>query len=489
MPANFENKNPLYQTQKAMRDQAMDFYEGRKRVEGRQIYLTRHPYETDKNYEIRLERSTYRNLAAPIVDVFSSYICDKRPGRTLPKELEPLVADVDRQQTTADVFFANQARLAAARGVSLVLCDTEKSAGTSIADAEAAGRRNLPYFVAIDPDDVWDWHIDKAGLAWCVIHSVELMSAQPFAGRTGRETLTVWSRNGWQRYAGREIDLDGPDASMNSMADGMALIAEGDHPLGETPLVPILFEPTSLLTGNPATDDVLSLILRVYRRDSELDKMLFDVAVPLAIINGLDPDDKDKFIRSSSSILVSSMQGGISAQYLEPTGQSFQALREMLDNDIRSIREIALRMVRPDSAQAISAESKSIDKQQLDTQLASFARRCANGEKKCFELAYKWLHNGAAPAPDAILTPYNEDYGLGAMEKLDREYLLQMFNANAVSQETYLELLQKLNVLGADFDIEAALASTSRQIKDSEGPSGISESAKSLLDLASKTTP
>ncbi|MFR0875653.1 MAG: hypothetical protein ACLSHC_14480 [Bilophila wadsworthia] len=30
----------------------------------------------------------------------------------------------------------------------------------------------------------------------------------------------------------------------------------------------------------PATDDVLSLILRIYRRDSELDKMLFDRAVP-----------------------------------------------------------------------------------------------------------------------------------------------------------------------------------------------------------------
>ena len=28
------------------------------------------------------------------------------------------------------------------------------------------------------------------------------------------------------------------------------------------------------MTGLPATDDVLSLILRIYRRDSELDKML-----------------------------------------------------------------------------------------------------------------------------------------------------------------------------------------------------------------------
>ena len=45
------------------------------------------------------------------------------------------------------------------------------------------------------------------------------------------------------------------------------------------PLVPFLFEPTSPMTGLPATDDVLSLILRIYRRDSELDKMLFDLSL------------------------------------------------------------------------------------------------------------------------------------------------------------------------------------------------------------------
>lgn len=135
------------------------------------------------------------------------------------------------------------------------------------------------------------------------------------------------------------------------------------------------------------------------------------------------------------------------------------------------------------------AKSASKRAEELDTQLANFARRCANGEKKCFELAYKWLNNGKAPEPDAILTPYNEDYGLGAMEKLDREYLLQMLRANAISQETYLQLLQKLNVLGKDFDIEAALASSSREIKDSEGPSGVAKAGQSLLELAGRVTP
>lgn len=235
----------------------------------------------------------------------------------------------------------------------------------------------------------------------------------------------------------------------------MNLVGEGRHPLGEPPLVPLLFEPQTQMTGLPATDEVLSLILRVYRRDSELDKMLFDCAVPLAIINGLDMEQKEAFIRSSSNILISSAYQGISAQYLEPSGASFNSLREALQNDVQSIREIALRMVRPDSAVAISAQSKSIDKQQLDAQLANYARRCANAEARCFELAYKWLNNGRRPEKDAIQTPYNEDYSLGEMEKLDRAYLLEMFRSGAIGKEAYLRFLQKLGVVGADVDIEA----------------------------------
>ena len=46
-----------------------------------------------------------------------------------------------------------------------------------------------------------------------------------------------------------------------------------------------------------------------------------------------------------------------------------------------TVREISLRMVRPQSAVGESAESKAIDKTQLDTQLASFARRSGSARK------------------------------------------------------------------------------------------------------------
>lgn len=73
------------------------------------------------------------------------------------------------------------------------------------------------------------------------------------------------------------------------------------------------------------------------------------------------------------------------------------------------MREIALRMVRPQSAVGESAESKAIDKTQLDTQLASFARRSGSAEALCWKLAARWL--GAKE--DGIEAKYNESYDVG----------------------------------------------------------------------------
>lgn len=235
MPMNFAQKHPLYLLAKYRRDKAMDLYEGGCRVEGKEKYLIRHPYETQKQYEIRLERSTYRNFAAPVVDVFSSYICDKRPKRTLPEALSPMLENIDRRQTDADVFFANQARLAAARGASFILCDMERAQGATQADDRLAGRRALPYFVAVNPDDVYDWSLDERGLAWAVIHSTEPLPGRPFEAPMGRDILTVWSRSGWRKYAGKPHSADTIAAiDIGSALDGsMELEAEGAHPLGE----------------------------------------------------------------------------------------------------------------------------------------------------------------------------------------------------------------------------------------------------------------
>lgn len=405
----YSKKHPDYSESYQRRGLALDLYEGGRRVEENPAYLIRHPYETQKQYDIRFQRATYRNFAAPIVDVFASFINEGRPQRVLPAKLEDMQENVDRLGTKANTFFADVTRLAAAGGIRFVQVDAEPQAGVTQAEAEEAGRRQWPYFISLDPTDVWDWEIGADGLDWVVIHGAGMEGNAPFTKGTRYETLTVWTRTEWTRYR-RETDSTAKAAT----SLGWKEYDKGINPSGVVPVVPFTFEDTagSIMSGVPATDDVLSLVLRIYRRDSELDKMLFDRAVPLLNVGGVSQEHWDTFVVASSNALMSTEPGGITAQYVEPSGTAFQAQAEALARDEASVREIALRMVRPQSAVGESAESKAIDKTQLDTQLASFARRSGSAEALCWKLAARWL--GAKE--DGIETKYNESYDVGEVE-------------------------------------------------------------------------
>ncbi len=474
----FTQKHVLYATTRDKRKLALDLYNGGACVEKRTALLIRHPFETDAQYAIRKERATYRNFAAPIVDVFGSFVCEGREARTLPKAFELMLTDVDRLHSNASTFFDEIVRTTAAGGVRFVLVEMEGSKGGTVSEDKKAGRRLVPYFVDIDANAVWDWGMDKDGLAWVVIHSTEAVASEAFEQPKVIDVLTVWTRKTWQKFKGTERTLTATGTELATVfSTGMR--AEGEpvaHPCGAVPLVPFQFEPTSPMTGNPATDDVLSLILGVYRRYSELDKMLFDCAVPLMVINGLAEKAGEDFVRASSNMLVSEEKDGIGATYVEPTGTSFTAQTAFLASDIQQIREIALRMVRPDSAVGESAEAKKLDNRQLDTQLSKFARRCASAEKRCWQLAAKWLE--LKVGDDEIITPYNEDYDDNAINKLDKTFVLELARLNMISKATALVQLKKLGTLPEDFEPDEEPAKIAQELMTNAGASG----AKSLFD-------
>lgn len=467
---DYSQKHSLYGAARQKRDLALSLYEGGELVEKQHQLLIRHPFETDAQYAIRKERATYRNFAAPIVDVFSGMVCEGRPERTLPDALTPIEKDADRMGNDAGTFFDDVVRNAAGGGARFVLVDMEPPRGDTLAADKQAGRRLVPYFVDIDADNVWDWGLDDKGLAWVVINSTEAVEHKAFEIAMVVDVLTVWTRTTWQKFKGQpravtiaEKDLTNIYATQ-MMPDGEPVA----HPCGMVPLVPFLFEPRSPMMGNPATDDVLSLILRVYRRDSELDKMLFDCAVPLLVANGLDEQQGEKFVRASSNMLVSPEKEGVSASYVEPTGTSFTAQTAFIASDIQQIREIALRMVRPDSAVGESAEAKKLDNRQLDTQLAKFARRCAAAEKRCWMLAAKWL--GLKVGDDEIITPYNEDYDDNAINKLDKTFVLELARLNMISKATALVQLKKLGTLPEDFEPDEEQTKIAQELMTNAGP-------------------
>ena len=72
MNSSYEQKHPLYAASFTKRRKAMDLYEGGERIEGNRAYLTRHTYESDKQYDIRASRATTCSRASAMCSRSSS---------------------------------------------------------------------------------------------------------------------------------------------------------------------------------------------------------------------------------------------------------------------------------------------------------------------------------------------------------------------------------------------------------------------------------
>ena len=413
-----------------------DFYQGGDSVESKKQYMPRHPYETEKQYEIRQERATYRNHAAPIVTVFSSSVWDTEPIRELPADLEGYLEDVDRNGTSANQFFGSTTDKAASRGVHFVVVDKQKSEAQTKAEEKQEGTR--PYFIDVPATNFLDWGFDDEGeLEYIVIYQSVEISSTAFEGHEYEDQYKLWTRDAWEVW----IEAETKDGKKT-----VELKENGVNPLGEIPLAIFQFKKHTEMTGISCLNDVVSLCKRVYMRDSELDKSLFDSAVEIACFFGFESDELEEFLRSSSAGLRSANTEA-SVNYAAPTGRVFDALEQAIANDERSIREIALRMVRPDSKQVESADSKKEDRRQLDSQLKRFAQHMSDGETRCWELMAKWMS-----VKGEISVQYNDDFDTEKMTTELARTFNEMRRNKDISRETFWQILVDNDILRSDFD-------------------------------------
>jgi len=485
-----EEKHPDFENQVEKYELWQDLYDGGDSVEKKSqsalisidttaskrinTYLPQHAYESDAQYEIRKDRATYRNFAKPVTGVFLSAVWRKPPKRELPPVLDTLIEDVDLQGNSANQFFKEQDKQAGVKGVRFILVDSTKAPeGSEIkteADSKALNLR--PYFVYVDALNLIDWGFkrnESTGayeLEYIVIEETEDEAQGPFLGHRSTKKYRIWTRTGWELWASVEGDMVGGKATT-----APELMETGMHTLGVVPIVPCYSNRKKPMVGLSCFSEVDSLMKRIYRRDSELDKSLFDAAVPLLITIGLTQDDIDNFVRASSNGLNIPEPSG-DAKYVEPAGSAFDATRQAIQDDERSIREIVLRIMRPDSKVAESAESKKLDRQQLDNQLSNFSQNCEDAEKKCWELAMKWM-GGTGD----IEISYNRDFDSDQIAADVIKIFQDLRVSGDISRETLWKILEQAERLppGFDADTEAEMINEdqTRQARNNPGLQGL----------------
>jgi len=386
-----------------------DIYTGLARPEVVRRYLFRNDSESGESYRARIRRAAYINLAAPVADLFAAVASGSvnRSGLSGIPALEPMLQNCDRNGGTPDAFFKRVCAMASPLGAHFVLVDM-KRAKTPAGNRDEARKMGLvPHFVHVPAQSLYAWDFDSDGsLAYIVRRGTRRVSAGPFTGFGEVETREVWTKTGWQRLEARSGASGSPGSSGSPVRAGGAVgagragsgasrfevVAEGEHPCGQVPVVPFLFEEdgNSSMVGLSVFDDVAENIIQLFNIWSELDKSLADASLPWLWLKGVNPEDALKMVRSSDSAIAAS-NADADGKYLETSGTSFAAKQAQIEAAVKYITNVSLRRTRPDSAAAVSAESKREDNRELVALMKDFASRMQEGERRCWQLAGKWL--------------------------------------------------------------------------------------------------
>lgn len=468
----YEQKHPLYAEYQSKRQKWSDIYEGGEQMQQRaSVYLPRHTCETQAQYNVRIEMSSYRNFAAPIVDVFSASINEKRPPLVIPDDLESMRTDCDRTGTDADVFFGDITRMCAAEGVRFVLVDMPPTIGATRGEDLQAGRRMVPYFVEIEADSVLSWAYDDFGqLSRVTIAGTRLIDNGPFEEFDEIKEVTIWTRKEWVRY------------STGSKNSNYVETGRGSHPLGVVPLVPFVFEPMKKkdgMGGVSVLDDVVGQILKVFRLDSMRIKSLFDSAVALLVGRGVDAESMKNFYKSSSNLICIPQDSAIS--FIEPSGTSYDAQEREANATIASIREIAMRQLRAPSLSVESADAKRLDRAQLDSQLVRFAKVSQSAEEQCWKLAARWL--GLNVKDGDIAAPYNTDFVSDEEKAAKLERLINLQREGIISKQTVRESEEVKAIAPEGWQPEDEAARIAQDTTVNGGPNGVAALSNRLLGI------
>lgn len=419
-----------------------DLYEGLahgamrgKSAEDVKKYLFRNDSESDKSYENRVKRAAYINLAAPVADLFSSVVTGNigRSGLWELSDFVPMQKNCDRQHNTPDKFFKSIVAQAAPIGAHFVLVDRPSSEVDSVNGADISFLGLTPYFVSIPAESVYSWDYELDGsLSYVMLRGVQMRSSGPMTPFVEVQTRELWTKTGWQRFEAE----GGKD---------FTLVGEGDHPCGVVPIVPFLFEQSSQMTGLSVFDDVAENIVQVFNCWSELDKDLANSSLPWLFIMGIPPEDAMEMIRASDSAVVTN-QAGADAKYIESSGVSFAAKQAQIDFAIKYITNVSLRRTRPDSAAAISAESKREDNRELVALMNDFARNMQDCERQCWQLAGKWL-GLSSEAMESVDVVYEVKYDVDEVAEGTIQTLIDLVGSKIFSAEFMSDVIYRTHFI------------------------------------------
>jgi hypothetical protein len=396
-------------------------------------YLPQEPRELDESYDNRLARSVLAPYYVRLERMLAGMLT-RKPVRL--NDVSDLVReqlfDVDLLGNDLNVWTYETARKMVRYGHVGVLVD-----------APAAGENGRPYWVSYTPRDILGWRTEaKDGQQQ--LSQLRLMErvivADGLYGEKEVEQVRVLTPGGFEIHRRDEKSGD------------FQIHDSGATTLDKIPFSVAYSNRINFMESRPPMEDIAELNLKAYQIQSDLDNQLHICAVPMLAFFGF-PSAAEEVSAGPGEAIAFPSEGR--AEYIEPSGNSFEAQFKRLEQIAYQINELGLSAVLGQKLSAETAEAKRIDRSQGDSTMMVIAQNMQDMIDNCLTYHAQYLN-----IPEAGSSYVNRDFLGSRLEPAEIQSLLQLYTAGTITQKTLLDQLSEGEVLGDDFDVEEELEAT-----------------------------
>jgi hypothetical protein len=230
------------------------------------------------------------------------------------------------------------------------------------------------------------------------------------------------------------------------------VVDEGTTSLDQIPFSVAYSNRVNVMESRPPMADIAELNLKAYQVQSDLDNQLHLSAVPLLAFYGF-PQSSEEVSAGPGEAIAFPAEGR--AEYIEPSGRSYDAQFQRLEQIAAQINELGLAAVLGQKLSAETAEAKRIDRSQGDSTMMVIAQQMQDMIDNSLKFHAAYLQE-----PQAGSSFVNRDFLAARLEPTEIQSLLQLYTAGTITQNTLLNQLEAGEVLGDEFDVEEELEAT-----------------------------
>jgi len=399
---------------------------------GHRKYLPQEPRELDEAYDNRLMRSTLAPYYVRLERMLAGMLT-RKPVRL--EDVSDVVTeqlfDVDLQGNDLNVWTYETARKCIRYGHVGVLVDAPK-----------AGENGRPYWTQYSPPDILGWRSEIANGSQ-QLTMVRLM-----------EKITVPDGLYGEKQV-EQVRVLTPGAFEIHQKDDKGefrLVDEGRTSLSEIPFAVAYSNRVGVLESRPPLADIAELNLKAYQVQSDLDNQLHISAVPMLAIYGF-PQSAEEISAGPGEAMA--LPETARAEYIEPSGNSYSAQFQRLEQIAQQINELGLAAVLGQKLSAETAEAKRIDRSQGDSTMMVIAQQMQDLIDNCLTFHAQYMQQSQVGS-----SFINRDFLATRLEPQEIQALLQLYTAGTITQETLLNQLSAGEVLGDEFDVEEEVEAT-----------------------------